>query len=156
MMQAPAPTVPLTTTELEALTRSLGSYAAQLAELITAETAQLHTTRVPGPPALQQEKARLSAVYGETCAAVKANQAGFAALPAALKEGVRLQLQSLAAATEENARALRMAQSATERVVSIVVRAVREQRTLAAGYTRSSAPPRRIPGGLGLALDRSY
>jgi hypothetical protein len=156
MTTEPSPRAPLTTAELDALTRSLGGYAAQLAELMTAETAALRRTRVAGPPAVQQEKLRLAAAYGETCVAVKANQAGFAALPAALKESVRLQLQRLTIATEENAQALRMAQSATERVVNIVVRAVREQRATAAGYTRSSAPPRRIPGGLGLALDRSF
>jgi hypothetical protein len=156
MTPEPSPKAPLTTAELDALTRSLGTYAAQLAELMTAETAVLRTTRVAGPAALQQEKLRLSAAYGETCATVKDNQAGFAALPAALKEAVRLQLQHLAAASEENARALRIAQSATDRVVNIVVRAVREQRTATAGYTRHSAPPRRVPGGLGLALDRSF
>jgi hypothetical protein len=156
MTTAPTPKAPLTAAELDALTRSLGGYAAELAELMTAETAVLRKTRVAGSPALQQEKLRLAAAYTGTCAAVKANQAGFAALPSALKEAVRLQLQRLTAATEENAKALRLAQSATERVVNIVVRAVREQRAVTAGYTRSSAPPRRIPGGLGLALDRSF
>jgi hypothetical protein len=154
--QPAAAQAPLTTEELDALTRSLGLYATQLADLMNAETTLLRTKRIAGPPALQQEKQRLSAAYAATCGAVKANHAGFAALPAALKESVRLQLQRLTAASEANVGALRVVQTATERVMNIVVRAVREQRATIVGYTRSCAPPRRIPGGLGLALDRHF
>jgi hypothetical protein len=156
MTQAPDPVPPLTAPELESLTRSLGDYATQLAELMTAETELLRTRRLAGSPAFQQEKQRLSAVYGQTCAAVKANQAGFAALPDALKEAVRLKLERLTIASQKNASALNLMQSATERVMNIVVRAVREHRSAIVGYTRHSTPPRRVPGGLGLALDRSF
>ncbi|MDB5411110.1 MAG: flagellar protein FlgN [Rhodospirillales bacterium] len=156
MTQAPDPKPPLPPADLEALTRSLGDYAAQLTELMTAETEVLRTRRLAGSPAFQQEKQRLTAAYGETCAVVKANQAGFAALPDALKEAVRVKLERLTVASQENASALNLMQSATERVMNIVVRAVREHRAAIVGYTRHSTPPLRVPGGLGLALDRSF
>lgn len=164
-MTAPAPDAPaapttppvlLTAAELDAHARTLGTQAVQLAELMNAETALLQTKRVPGPTEFQMEKMRLAAAYAATCAVMKANHAGFTALPAPLKQAVRLQLEKLTAASEENARALNISKTATERVMNIVVRAVREHRSAIVGYTRSCAPPRRIPGGLGLSLDRSF
>jgi len=66
------------------------------------------------------------------------------------------QLDKLTATAVENEKVLRRVHRATDRVLGIIARAIREQRTATTGYTKTNLPTRRGTGALGLTLDRRF
>jgi hypothetical protein len=152
---APAPeAAPTPPPSADQLVRSVGGLAARLSELMIKESALLAAGQPADIAALQQEKADLARAYVGRWAQLKADPAGLAALPANLRQALRIQIERLTLVASENEQALRLMQNATDRVLGIVARAVREQRASTAGYTRASTRPKRIPGTTGITLDR--
>ncbi len=162
MMQHPPagkpspPRTPEETPSAETLVRSIGGLAARLSELMDKETALLKTGRSPEITALQLAKADLARAYAGRWAQLKTLRADFAGLAPDLAEALRQQLTRLATVALENEKTLRMVQRAANRVLGIIAQAVRDQRTATIGYTKNNQPPRRLPGTLGIALDRRF
>jgi hypothetical protein len=140
----------------EMLVRSIGGLAARLSELMVKETALLKTGRSREITALQLAKADLARAYAGRWAQLKALRAEVAGLAPNLAEALRQQLTRLTAVAMENEKALRMVHRAADRVLGIIAQAVRDQRTASIGYAKNNLAPRRLPGTLGMALDRRY
>jgi hypothetical protein len=140
----------------ETLVRSIGGLAARFSELMIKETALLDAGRTPDIAELQLAKAELARAYAGRWAQLKAARAEMPALAPNLAEALRQQLAKLTAVAAENEKALRRTQRATDRVLGIIARAIREQRTASTGYTKTNVPTRRVPGTLGVTLDRRF
>jgi hypothetical protein len=140
----------------EALARSLVGLAARLVEVMIRETALVACGRTGDVAALAQEKIDLSRAYAGRWAQLKADRAGAAALPPSLLQALRAQIERLAAAATENEKTLRLMRHAAERVLDIVMRAIRQQHGAALAYANPRMRPlRRQPGLLGVSLNRS-
>jgi hypothetical protein len=140
----------------ETLIRSIGGLAARLSELMIKETALLKTGRTSDITELQLAKADLARAYAGRWAQLKAARGEIAGLAPNLAEALRQQLAKLTAVAIENEKALRSVQRATDRVLGIIARAIREQRTASTGYTKTNVPSRRVAGTLGVTLDRRF
>jgi hypothetical protein len=140
----------------ETLVRSIGGLAARLSELMIKETALLKVGRGSDVAALQLAKAELARAYSGRWVQLKAVRDEFAGLAPNLTEAFRQQLDKLTATAVENEKALRRVHRATDRVLGIIARAIREQRTATTGYTKTNLPTRRGTGALGLTLDRRF
>jgi hypothetical protein len=139
----------------EAVARSLIALAARLGELMIKETALLVSGRAREIAVLVQEKSELARAYAGRWGQLKAVRATVADLPPALREALRSQVTQLSVIAAENEKALRLLQHATDRVVGIVTRAIRQQHVAGVSYTKTKTWPGRAPGLLGVALDRS-
>lgn len=139
----------------EALVRSISGLAARLSELMVRETALLNSGRAREIAALSVEKADLARAYAGRWAQLKANRSAVTALPSNLLDALRDQVGRLATIAAENEKALRIMHNATDRVLGIITRAVRQQYSAGMNYTSGKAQPRRPSGMLGVALDRS-
>jgi hypothetical protein len=159
MSQAPPiptpPPAPLPVSA-ETLVRSIGGLAARLSELMIKETALLNAGRTKDISELQLAKADLARAYAGRWAQLKAQRAEIAGLAPNLAEALRQQLAKLSVVAVENEKALRGVQRATDRVLGIIARAIREQRTASTGYTKTNLPSHRIRGTLGVTLDRRF
>jgi len=140
----------------ETLVRSIGGLAARLSELMIKETALLKVGRSSDVAALQLAKAELARAYSGHWLQLKAVRDEFAGLAPNLTEAFRQQLDKLTATAVENEKALRRVHRATDRVLGIIARAIREQRTASTGYTKTNLPARRVAGTRGLTLDRRF
>jgi hypothetical protein len=150
------PRPPEETPSAEMLVRAIGGLAARLSELMTKETALLEAGRTPEIAVLQPVKADLARAYAGRWTQLKAARSELAGLAPDLTEALRQQMTRLAAVASENEKALRRIQRAADRVLGIIAQAVREQRTASTGYTKNNQAPRRLPGTLGVALDRRF
>ena len=154
---APLPAnAPAETPSAETLVRSIGGLAARLGELRVRETALLQSGRTSDIAELQLAKAELARAYAGRWAQLKAVRAELAGLAPNLAEALRQQLAKLTAVSAENEKVLRRVQGATDRVLGIIARAIREQRTASTGYTRTNLSSRRVAGTLGVTLDRRF
>jgi hypothetical protein len=144
------------TPSAETLVRSIGGLAARLSELMVKETALLRAGNTPEIAALQVVKSELARAYAGRWAQLKAARAELAGLAPAIAEALRLQVARLTAVAVENEKTLRMVQRAAGRVLGIIAQAVREHQTASTGYTRDNLASRRLPGTLGVALDRRF
>jgi hypothetical protein len=151
--EAPTPAAPPPTPE--AIARSIAGLAARLSELMVKETAMLLSGRAQEVAALVQEKTDLARAYAGRWGQLKAARATLADLPSALREALRIQVMQLSVVAAENEKALLLMQHATDRVVGIVTRAIRQQHAAGMSYTKTKTWPRHLPGLLGVALDRS-
>jgi len=140
----------------ETLVRSIGGLAARLSELMTKETALLKAGSTGEIAALQVVKGDLARAYAGRWAQLKTARAELAGLAPAVAEALRLQLARLTAVAVENEKALRMVQRAANRVLGIIAQAVRDHQAASTGYTRDNPASRRLPGTLGVALDRRF
>ena len=147
---APPPASP------ETLARDAAGLAARLSELLIKETALLRGGRPADIVGLQAAKAELAGQFSAAFQQLRGTAAGLAALPALLRQTLRRQVEQLSLVAGENEKALRLMQNATDRVLGIIARAVREQRAAGAGYARDSKRPRRLPGTCGMNLDRKF
>jgi hypothetical protein len=158
----PAPRTPLPanapaeTSSAETLVGLIGGLAARLSELMIKETALLQSGRTAHIAELQLAKAELARAYAGRWAQLKVVRAELAALAPDLAEALRQQLAKLTAVSVENEKALRRVQRATDRVLGIIARAIREQQTASTGYTKTNLPSRRVAGALGVTLDRRF
>ena len=139
----------------EAIARSIAGLAARLSELMVKETAMLLSGRAGEVALLVPEKTDLARAYAGRWGQLKAARATLADLPPALREALRVQVMQLSVIAAENEKALRLMQHATDRVVGIVTRAIRQQHATGMSYTKAKTWPQRAPGLLGVALDRS-
>lgn len=139
----------------DVLARTLAGLAARLSELMIKETALLISGRAGEIAMLQSEKRDLARAFAGRWAQLKADPTGAATLTADLTLALRTQIGRLAAVSAENEAAVRRMQNATNHVLGIISRAVRDYRAKTTGYNDRSAHPRRASSILGLALDRS-
>jgi hypothetical protein len=139
----------------DVLSRTLAGLATRLSELMIKETALLISGRAGEIAVLQSEKSDLARAFAGRWAQLKADPTGAAALAPELTQALRTQIGRLAAVSAENEAAVRRVQNATNRVLGIIARAVRDYRQKTIGYNNMSARPRHAPSILGLALDRS-
>jgi hypothetical protein len=140
----------------EAIARSIAGLAARLSELMVKETALLVSGRTREVAALTQEKTDLARAYAGRWAQLKASKTLTIELPDQLRDALRVQVSRLMVVAEENEKALRLMQSATDRVLGIITKAIRQQHTAGMGYMRNKKPPSRTRGLLGVALDRRF
>ena len=144
------------TPSAETLVRSIGGLAARLSELMVKETALLRAGSAPEIAALQAAKSELARAYAGRWAQLKAARAELAGLAPNLADALRLQLARLTAVALENEKTLRMVQRAADRVLGIIARAIRDHQTASTGYRRDNQAARRLPGTVGVALDRRF
>jgi hypothetical protein len=123
--------------------------ATQLAELLERETALVRAMKVAEIGPLQGEKSRLTMLFD----ALIRTGGKTAAFSGTLKTQWLAAAKRLGEAAEENERALRAGRTATERLVSAIVKAVKETRRPTSAYTARHAAPRREPAVAGIALD---
>src|SRR6202041_145339 len=97
----------------------------------------------------------LTRAYAGRWAQLKADRSAVAALPATLLDALRLQVTRLAAVAAENEKALRITHNATDRVLGIIMKAIREQHSAGKTYSNRRTPSRRTPGLRGVALNRT-
>jgi hypothetical protein len=154
--QPPTANAPGKPPSAETLVRSVGGLAARLGELMIKETALLKAGRSSDIAALQLAKAELARAYAGRWAQLKAARDELAGLAPNLTEALRQQLDKLTAAAVENEKALRRVHRATDRVLGIIARAIREQQTASTGYTKTNLSARRVPGRRGLTVDRQF
>jgi len=154
---APLPAnAPAETPSAETLVRSIGGLAARLSELMIKETAQLQSGRTSDITQLQLAKAELARAYAGRWAQLKTVRAELDGLAPNLAEALHQQLAKLTAVSVENEKALRRVQRATDRVLGIITRAIRDPQTASTGYTKTNLPSRRVAGTRGVTLDRRF
>lgn len=124
--------------------------AERLTALIEEETRRLRSSQPGGIASLQAEKTDLAQLWTEGLERLK----GGDRLPEADRSALGAAAAKLEEALTRNERALRAATIATDRVVSAIAEAVREQRACGVGYgIRRQAPRTRAPAS-GIAVDR--
>jgi hypothetical protein len=130
--------------EIPALADALAMLADRLTALLAGESALVRAMRVAEIGALQDEKTALTARYQETFNALVAAHGGQPMAPE-IKERLARSGQSLGEAVAENELALRVGRAATERLITTIVAAVKEQQQSAGPYapSRAAAAPRR-------------
>jgi hypothetical protein len=138
----------------ETIVRAIAGLAARLSEVMIKETALVLSGRAGDIAALAQEKGELARAYAGRWGQLKSNRPALVELPPSLRDLLQYQVGRLSAVAAENERALRLMQNATDRVLGIVTRAIRQHYAAGAAYTRGKPPVRRTPGVLGVALDR--
>jgi hypothetical protein len=139
----------------EAIARSIAALATRLSELMIKETALLIAGRTREGAALIQEKTDLARAYAGRWGQLKAHGAGLNEIPQSVRDALHLQVSRLSIVAAENEKALRVMQNATDRVLGIITRAIRQHYAARVGYTRGKPSVRHAPSLLGVALDRS-
>ena len=139
----------------ETLVRSISGLAARLCDIMIKETALLEAGRASEIAALTLEKTDLTRAYAGRWAQLKANRSAVAALPPTLLDALRQQVTRLAMVAAENERALRIIHNATDRVLGIIMKAIREQHSTGKNYSNHKIPSRRAAGLRGVALNRT-
>jgi hypothetical protein len=150
-----SPATPAEPPAPEAIVRAIAGLAARLSEVMIKETALVIAGRVDEIAPLASEKAELARAYAGRWGQLKANRAALADLSTHLRDLLQYQVGRLSAVAAENEKALRVMQNATDRVLGIVTRAIRQHYTAGMSYTRGKMPVRRAPGLLGVAFDRT-
>jgi hypothetical protein len=155
-VQAPPPETPAQPPpQPEALVRSITGLAARLCDIMIKETALLEAGRASEIAALTLEKNELSRAYAGRWAQLKAIKNAVAALPAPVLDGLRQQVTRLAVIAAENEKALRIIHNATDRVLGIIMKAIRDQHQAGKTYSKGRIPARRLPPLRGVALNRT-
>ena len=139
----------------EALVRSISGLAARLCDIMIKETALLETGRANEIAALTLEKNELSRAYAGRWAQLKAIKSAVAALPAPILDGLRQQVARLQLVAAENEKALRLIHNATDRVLGIIMKAIRDQHQAGKTYSNRRIPTRRLPPLRGFAVNRT-
>lgn len=139
----------------ETLVRSISGLAARLCDIMVKETALLESGRASEIAALTLEKTDLTRAYGGRWTQLKANRSAVSALPPPLLDALRQQVTRLAVVAAENEKALRIIHNATDRVLGIIMKAIREQHAAGKNYSNRRVPSRRIAGLRGVALNRT-
>jgi hypothetical protein len=155
-VQAPPPdTATQPPPQPEALVRSITGLAARLCEIMITETALLESGRANEIAALTLEKNELSRAYAGRWAQLKAIKSAVATLPAPILDGLRQQVTRLAVIATENEKALRIIHNATDRLLGIIMKAIRDQHQAGKTYSNRRIPARRLPPLRGVALNRT-
>jgi hypothetical protein len=141
------------TNEIPALSENLAGIADRLIELLARETGLVRAMRVNEIGALQGDKTTLTALYQKTFKALIAAHGGKPFARAA-KEHLAAVAHKLSAAVKENELALRVGKVATERLITTIVAAVKEEQKSAAAYAPQRSPAPRRGFMTAAALDR--
>lgn len=141
-MTIPSPN-PVTTVVpgLATLTAELVAIAEQLIKVLARETELIRAMRVKEIGPLQADKTDLTARYQKNFKALTAANDG-KSLPPATKEQLAAAGQRLAKAVAENELMLRVGKIATERLITAIVAAVKEQNKTTLSYAPQRAVPR--------------
>jgi hypothetical protein len=131
------------------------SVTRQLAVLLERETALLRTVDAPALLQLQKGKAELVATHAMLWGQLRATPDSLEQLSASLYEELKAEAATLSATAAANERKLRAACQATDRLLAIIVDAVRKQRGDGLAYGESGAAPRPASGAAsGLTLSK--
>jgi len=129
------------------------SVTRQLAVLLERETALLRTVDAPALLQLQKGKAELVATHAMLWGQLRATPDSLEQLSASLYEELKAEAATLSATAAANERKLRAACQATDRLLAIIVDAVRKQRGDGLAYGESGTAPRPASGAAsGLTL----
>jgi hypothetical protein len=141
------------TADIPALTETLATLADQLTALLARESALVRAMRIAEIGELQAEKTALTARYQETFKALVAAHGG-QPLAFEIKERLARSGKYLGDAVAENELALRVGRVATERLITTIVAAVKEQQRSASAYAPHRAAAQRHSFMTAAALDR--
>jgi len=139
--------------EIPALSDNLADIADRLIEVLSRETELVRTMRVAEIGALQRDKTALTTLYQKTFKALVAAHGGKPFARAA-KERLAALATKLSAAVSENELMLRVGKVATERLITTIVAAVREDQRATTVYAPQRAPAPRRSFMTAAALDR--
>ncbi len=139
----------------DALVRSISGLAARLCDIMIKETALLEAGRAGEIAALTLEKNELSRAYAGRWTQLKVSKSAVSALPAPILDGLRQQVTRLSVVAAENEKALRIIHNATDRVLGIIMKAIRDQHQAGKTYSNRRIPSRRLPPLRGVALNRT-
>lgn len=109
----------------------------RLTAVLAAETETLRDRRVAEAQPLMEEKAQLTRLYQEHHARLARDRRPIDALPAPERDYVRTVAQRLDRTVRDNARVVEASRSAVERVVDMMVTAVRSQNQAPSAYGRT-------------------
>jgi hypothetical protein len=115
--------------------------AGRLVAVLSRETALVRAMRVREIGPLQDEKTSLTAQYRTAFKAMTSTYPG-SSLPAPIKEELAISGQHLGQALVENELALRVGKAATERLITSIVAAVRQQKKFRISYAPQRETPR--------------
>jgi len=107
--------------------------AGRLVAVLSRETALVRAMRIKEIGALQEEKTSLTAQYRTVFKAMTSTYPG-PSLPVPIKEQLAVSGQRLGQALVENELALRVGKAATERLITSIVAAVRQQKKFSISY----------------------
>jgi hypothetical protein len=142
-----------TAADIPALADALATLADQLTALLMRESALVRAMRVAEIGDLQAEKTALTARYQETFKALVTAHGGQPFAPE-IKERLARSGQRLGDAVAENELALRVGRVATERLITTIVAAVKEQQRSASAYAPHHPAAQRRGFMTAAALDR--
>jgi len=139
--------------EILGLSDSLGEVADRLAAVLARETALVRAMRVAEIGGLQADKAGLTALYQTTLKSLVAAHGGQPFTPA-VKERLAAAGERLSTAVKDNELALRVGKVATERLITTIVAAVKEEQKSTSAYAPQRLPATRRGFMTAAALDR--
>ncbi|MGH7032221.1 MAG: hypothetical protein ACREFL_00655 [Stellaceae bacterium] len=142
-----------TAEKISALSEDLAGIADRLAEALSRETELVRAMRVTEIGALQADKTALAALYQKTFRILVAAHGGKPFAPA-VKRRLAAVANKLSAAVSENELMLRVGKVATERLITTIVAAVREEQRSSSAYAPQRAPIARRGFMTAAALDR--
>lgn len=129
--------------DIPSLTAELADLADRLTRVLSQESELVRAMRISEIGALQAEKTGLTASYQEAFETLVGAH-GADGLPLPIKEQLAVSGQRLAVAVVENELALRVGKVATERLITTIVAAVKEQQKSVTAYeAQRGAAPRR-------------
>jgi hypothetical protein len=139
-MPNPMPASSSVAANLAGLTAELVEIAERLTKVLARETELIRAMRVKEIGPLQTDKTDLTSRYQKSFKALVAANDG-KSLPPAIKERLAVTGQHLAKAVTENELMLRVGKTATERLISSIVAAVKEQNKTTLSYAPQKAGP---------------
>lgn len=132
---------PQTPADITGLVTQLAGLADSLTALLTQETELVRSMRIKEIGPLQARKTRLTAEYQTTFTSLTTMRDG-KSLPPDMRDLLAVSGQRLAAAVVENELALRVGKTATEKLISSIVDAVRDQQKSVTTYAPKATPQR--------------
>jgi hypothetical protein len=139
--------------DIPALSDSLAEAVDRLAAVLARETILVRAMRVTEIGSLQADKTDLTALYQKTLKALIAAHGGKPFAPT-VKERLAAVGERLSAAVKDNELALRVGKVATERLITTIVAAVKEEQKSANAYAPQHSPAPRRGFMTAAALDR--
>lgn len=136
-----AKATPQTPADIAALVAQLADLADRLTALLTQETELVRSMRIKEIGPLQAPKTHLTAEYQTAFARLTTARDG-KSLPTDLRDLLAVSGQRLATAVAENQLALRVGKTATEKLISSIVDAVRNQQKSVTTYAAKATPQR--------------
>lgn len=135
-------------TEIISTAAKLADTMGTLAALLDEESAGVYTKKNEELAGIYKEKSRLLADYAAGISSLRAVGTGSTLdLPAELNATMKTRSNLLAQAMERNVMALKVAHEASQRVVEIIIDAVKQQRHTGAAYGKDREGGLMLPAG---------